>query len=203
MYDQFDLPSIAERSRAEGNYTIGDMEDSDDPEVRRLGQRRADLNFGYGLNLDRVLETLLQHYGLYSPVLDLTSDLEIALFFATHKFIEDGERCSYRFVGTNGRNAVLYLSRDEENRNYERGRLLEELDPQRPKRQACVVVPTDPFSMNLPADLLLGVVHLDFDMHCPEAVKSQDIFPGPDEDPFLGALQRRLAKAVRGALTIF
>jgi hypothetical protein len=77
IYDQFDLQAIAARNAAESNYTISDMEDSNDAEIARFGRIRGDLTMGYGLNLENVMATLLQHYGLYSPVLDLSTDIEI------------------------------------------------------------------------------------------------------------------------------
>ena len=74
---------------------------------------------GLDFNLATPLQTLLQHYGLLSPVLDLTSDLDVALFFATHSYHpgSDGELCGYTHVGTNERHSVLYVI-SETNRKW-------------------------------------------------------------------------------------
>ena len=60
------------------------------------------------------LQTLLQHYGLLSPLLDLTTDLDVALFFASHKFGTDPATGFPKItsVGTNNRKALLYVLRE-------------------------------------------------------------------------------------------
>lgn len=53
-------------------------------------------------------EGLAQHYGLKTSVLDLTSDIEIALFFATCKYDKDNDDFSY-FDDGQVHTAILYL----------------------------------------------------------------------------------------------
>ncbi|EOU9620561.1 FRG domain-containing protein [Klebsiella aerogenes] len=70
------------------------MEDSDDPLVSLFGRVRLDLSMGYNYNLADLLNTLLQHYGLFSPYLDLSSDLRVAMFFASGNVFCESSFCS-------------------------------------------------------------------------------------------------------------
>ncbi len=116
FYSAYDLQEIEKRQRAaidngEWTYSAQDMADSIDPMLREFGNHRLDLTMGKDFSLVDTLSTLLQHYGLLSTVLDLTSSLEVALFFATHQYIKDNGD-SYKFIGTNNGKAVIYLIRD-------------------------------------------------------------------------------------------
>jgi FRG domain len=106
LYSQFDMEDIERRHKklldeGEWVYTMSEMEDCSDPVLREFGKYRLDLACHMDHHLAPLLATMLQHYGLYSPVLDLTECLDVALFFATYKFRRSGETCSYEFVGTN------------------------------------------------------------------------------------------------------
>jgi hypothetical protein len=202
----FDLAEIERRREAalaagEWMYSAQDMEDSDDPLLHRFGQMELDLSMGSDFNLATPLQTLLQHYGLLSPVLDLTSDLDVAMFFATHRYRinPDNGRSGYERVGTNERKAVLYVLREDQNEMaiHGRERLLEDLNPLRPKRQACVVCRTGPDAMNLAADYLMGVIRLDFDDVPPSRCDASHLFPDSNEDRFLAALKVNLRQPER------
>lgn len=203
IYDLVNLREMATRALKSNVLTMSDHIESDDPDISRFGRMRQALMLGDRNEIDVTLGTLLQHYGLYSPVLDVTSELEIALFFATHKFHQRPDGCHYEFVGTNTRKSVIYVLRDQETDTYSRALFLEDLDPKRPQRQACVVVPTDHYSMNLPGDLITAIIALDFDLSAPVGVTAKSIFPGPDEDLFLAALLNHLRGAVRDSVTVF
>jgi FRG domain len=193
LYAQFDLEEIERRHQAlldagEWVYSISEMEDCSDPLVAAFGKVRGDLLLEFDQHAP-ALATLLQHYGLFSPVLDLTGELDIALFFATHAFEGGGLESCYRFVGTNDRQAVLYLLKeDRETLTHQRRRLFEALDPQRPVKQHCVIAGAAPWAINLPADLLRAVIYLDFDLAEPPGLSTDQLFPGPSEDRFLKAL---------------
>lgn len=170
-------------------YTISEMEDCSDPAVAAFGKIRGDLLLEFDQHAP-ALATLLQHYGLLSPVLDLSSDLDVALFFATHAFEGAGLASTYRFVGTNDRQSVLYILKEDEREalTHERRRLFEALDPQRPIRQHCVIASSAPWAINLPADFLVAVIRLDFEIGTPLGTSVSDLFPGLNDDRFLRAL---------------
>lgn len=181
-----------EKIRQEGGWIFNnqDLEDSDDPLLKEYGGICLDMSYGHGVNLAATLSTLLQHYGLYSPVLDLTSDLEVALFFASHKLVGG----KYNFVGSNHRESILYVFREDkkEMNAYEHERALHELKPLRPVRQSCVICTSAPYALNLAADFIIGVIKMDFDDLLPRKYTVSDLFPGESEDNFLAALKKHL-----------
>lgn len=59
--------------------------------------QRELLNFKTNVKFSVFSLALAQHYGLPSVGLDSTSDIEIALFFATHKFNNKDGKCSYEY----------------------------------------------------------------------------------------------------------
>jgi FRG domain len=201
LYSAYDLKEIEARQaaaleRGEWMYSAQDMEDSDDPVLHEFGKLRLDLVMGFEHDLNVPLETLLQHYGLLSPLLDLTTDLEVALFFASHKFESDPATGlpKIAFVGTNDRKAVIYVLRENVNEmsEHQHHRALERFQPERPNRQSCVIALCGSDALNLPAEFLFGIICLDFDDLPPSKYGVRDLFPGPEEDRFLAALQHGL-----------
>jgi hypothetical protein len=152
---------------------------------------------GFDHDLAIHLQTLLQHYGLLSPLLDLTTDTEVALFFASHQFERDDEgRLTPTFVGTNGRKAVIYVMRHNvtEMREHEHHRALEKFNPQRPLRQSCVVAMGGEDALNLPAEFIHGIIILDFDDLPINRYSAVDLFPSTSDDHFLGAMKANLSR---------
>lgn len=210
MYHLFDLRAVHDEERAAGfGYGVDDPDDiSDDPilqPIRDFHLHRSSFLSEFGMGGSAAFLTLLQHYGLYSPVLDLTTDPEVALFFATQKFARTGATCTYTFNGTSGRDAIIYVLRHNhhDTLQYERSKMLERFDPQRPKRQSCVVMPTNEYAMNLAADFLITAIRLDFDMASPGLLAAGDLFPPEQEDVMLAALKNRTRDLVRADLTDF
>jgi len=140
-----------------------------------------------------LLSTLIQHYGLDSPVLDLTDSLDVALFFATHQFGKTGSRHHYEWVGTNNRKAVIYVLRQDsrEMQPYQsHERVVRQLNPLRPKRQRCIVSRSGPYALNLPAYFVKGVILMDFDGAMPNGIPAPEyLFPSDAEDFCLRALK--------------
>jgi hypothetical protein len=180
--------------RGELILTMSNMADCGDPVLQEFGNYRLDLAMGLNFNLANLLATLLQHYGLDSCVLDLTSSLDVAIFFATHRFSRVENICAYEHIGTNNRKAVLYVLREEhrEMQIYERDeRVIQKVPPLRPKRQDCVISTSAPYALNLPADFLIGVIVLDFDAPTNESqLATTYLFPSDAEDAFAKALNR-------------
>jgi hypothetical protein len=197
LYQAFDMAEIERRHQnlletGHSVYTVGDMEDCGDPLLEEFGRIRGELLFGNDLqvSITNGLQTLLQHYGLLSNMLDLSTDLEIARFFATHKFSVSNGLARYDFVGTNHGHSVIYVFRPNgfASYSYENERLWERLTPLRPQRQSCVTHLTDTYCINLPADFLEAVIFLDFDDIAVGDATAAILFPDAAEDRFLQAL---------------
>jgi hypothetical protein len=204
IYSQFDINDIDRRvqeriDKGEWLYSAQDMEDSDDPVLSQFGQVRLDLSMGMNHNLADLLSTLLQHYGLVSPYLDLSSDLLVALFFSSHKFVPSPNASTYRYVGNNGGKSILYIFRHDANEmaDYAHDRVLHSLEPLRPKRQSCVICRSSPFALNLAGLYLVAAVQLNFEMPVLERLSASDLFPDSSEDTFLAALLENCQHADR------
>ena len=201
LYSDFDIAEVERRqqeaiARGEWIYTPQDMEDSDDPLLHEFGKRRLDVAMGLGFDLSVPTQTLLQHYGLLSPLLDLSSDINIALFFATHRFskLPDSGRCTYEYIGTNNRRSVLYVLREnsDEMEAHQHHRAIEGFKPQRPMLQSCVVAYGGMDALNLPLEFLFGVIAFDFDELNSSEYKIESLFPSAQQDSFLAALLKHL-----------
>jgi hypothetical protein len=195
IYSQFDIPEIDRRVKervdlGEWIHSAQDMEDSDDPLLSQFGRVRLDLSMGMDHNLADLLNTLLQHYGLVSPYLDLSSNLRVALFFASHKFIQDAGGSNYAHVGSNNSESILYVFKHDkrEMSEYMHDRVLHNLTPLRPERQACVICRSSPYALNLAGLFLVGAIRIDFELTANERLSAQDLFPSSEVDTFLGAL---------------
>jgi hypothetical protein len=132
----------------------------------------------------------LQHYGLVSPYLDLSSDLQVAMFFASHRFVSAPNGPHYQFVGSNNSKSILYLFRHklDEMAEYAHDRVLHDLKPLRPEKQSCVVCRSGPYSLNLAGLYLAGAIHIDFELPVSERLSARELFPDAHEDNFLAAL---------------
>ncbi|MEI7181950.1 FRG domain-containing protein [Pectobacterium carotovorum] len=195
IYSQFDIEEVDRRvdeliKRGESIYSAQDMEDSDDPLVSLFGRVRLDLTMCQNYNLADLLNTLLQHYGLFSPYLDLSSDLRVATFFASHRFVPNAGDNHYQFVGSNGSKSILYLFKHKQNEmaEYAHDRVLHDLQPLRPKRQSCVVCRSSPYALNLAGLYLVGAIRIDFELPESERLSVPELFPDEHEDNFLSAL---------------
>lgn len=194
LYSDFDLAEVERRQqdaidRGEWIYSAQDMEDSDDPVLHEFGKRRLDVIMGLDYDLNVQTQTLLQHYSLLSPLLDLTSDLDVALFFATHKFSKDDQsnRSTYEFISTHNRQSLLYILQENSHEmgTHEHHRALETFKPQRPVNQSCVVALGGMDALNLPLEFLFGVIVLDFDDISRSKYAIETLFPVPNEIGFL------------------
>lgn len=190
----FDMDELERRRAAlceagEWIHSFGDMEDCSDAILNEYGGLQLDLAYGSNFNLASTLATLLQHYGMLSPVLDLTTDFEVARFFATHRLNSAARH--YDFVGTNGQESVLYILKEdsrEMDEHKQAERIVEKFGALRPQRQNCVISRTSSMSLNLPAEFLIAVIRLKFEDTDGPNFDPKYLFPGPEGDQFLHAL---------------
>lgn len=194
---QFDWQNIREQieriKKTEGHYpSLTELEECDDESLKEYGKMAVDLMYGHNTYYADTLSTLLQHYGLYTPLLDLTEDLNVALFFSTHKF--NSRNTSYEFIGNNSGKSVLYLIEydpDNMKKFEDRENLIQTFKPLRPILQKCVICKSDPFCINLPAMFLKGIIYLDFKIsENISGIKPEDIFPNETKDLFLSYISR-------------
>jgi hypothetical protein len=195
LYRMFDVDAIDAAILASGMdpalMSTTDMADHPDPRVAAFGEYRWALNVDYDINLATALATLLQHYGLHSPVLDVTSNVDIALFFATHSLRGHGSECAYVPVGSNNDSSIVYLLRYHpvEMEPIKRDLVIDLAKPLRPVRQDCIVVKSSPWAVNLPADFIIAAVklHGDGPWDVPQSV--HDLFPDASDDTLLRLLK--------------
>ena len=138
LYKQWPIEEIRRREVAlvnAGEVTthISDMEECSDELLRKFARFRGDLHLEEAI-FQQGLLTMMQHYGLPSPMLDLTTDLDVALFFATHKYGINQTHSTYSFAGTNSQKAVLYVLSVDENEmfRHERNKIMSYAKPERP-----------------------------------------------------------------------
>lgn len=210
LYSKFDLEDIKHRKKiladkGELIFTISDMEDCSDPILREFGKYRLDLMMHIDNILAPTLITLLQHYGLYSNVLDLTKSLDVAIFFATHKFKMDNNISQYDFIGTNKRKSLIYIIREDSQEmihHDDSNETIKPYNPLRPILQKCVVSTSSTCAINLPADFIEGIIVLDFDLEDSSLVLSEsELFPSEKTDTFLSILKKH--KIMKEHLTEF
>ncbi len=128
----------------------------------------------------------LQHYGLPSTVLDITNDLDVALFFAQNSF--QGGHC--RPVHPEECNPVLYIFLLDKDLDLylDSAKLSEHYGLLRPLRQRCGLVSGASFStrnnyarlLALKVSIRRPIKYADLD--------ADYLMPGPDEDGFLSSL---------------
>jgi hypothetical protein len=125
----------------------------------------------------------LQHYGFPSTLLDITSDLDVALFFAQYKI--DGEtKVAVDFTKQHPVIFVFILSRDQD-LYFDSVALLEGMDLLRPLRQKCGSIAGASFTSRSTYSKFIGLK-----IHLTGLIDALDyptdyIYPRRDEDAFL------------------
>lgn len=122
-------------------YFIGTVwEDSNSPMYTKVFNEKNELKEIHDYNpIYRGLQTslFLQHYGIQTNILDITKDIEVALFFAQHK-MENGK---YKKVKNTEKSTIyLFLLDPRTDRFLDSTELLESFGVQRPLRQKCGVL---------------------------------------------------------------
>lgn len=145
--------------------------------------RRLSLDYGW----DVVVMGLAQHYGIPSHGLDLTSSLDVALFFALHRFDRGRyERLALREDLPDRQWPVVYLVATKAPLLHQLERIEQlGIEARRPQRQrAFLHYGGWGFHTNVCAEEVVAVAMLHPEFDAPELPTSRYLFPPPDEDPF-------------------
>jgi len=149
---------------------------------------------------------IAQHYGLPSVGLDVSSDLMVALFFATRESISSGNQ-KMRFMPLAApRMPVIYLILREGSREYafEDSAPSVLLSGRAAKQKAWFFHLGWGLSVNAAADQILAAVYLDLPLDGSGIPQATELFPPADEDSlgsFLGSIGNSGSKALRTVLS--
>lgn len=138
------------------------------------------------------LHTIEQHYGLDSNVLDVTFNVDTALFFAFNKLVNIKQNYfDYSIIDKNEyKNAVLYILVPQstlEDINEWKYTEIKIMDTEcvRPVRQECTSLPVDVDAINRAASEVVSVIRFSDDFVLPDNVPKKDyLFPSSKDDPF-------------------
>ncbi|RWA81313.1 FRG domain-containing protein [Mesorhizobium sp.] len=145
-------------------------------------------------DFSRFALAIAQHYGLPSSGLDVTPSLEVALFFALHRFTKIVERpgwARYQRKVEWTKPSVIYafvVPTKAHTIRYDAAR--PDFFITRPLRQhAFFLCGGWGYAKNQSATLLAVAMYLDDSYRAPELPTAAFLFPSADEDPFAAALE--------------
>ncbi len=143
-------------------------------------------------NEARLLE---QHYGMHTIGLDITFDLPVAFFFASHKFVcPKGARASFEPVDAGKHHGVVYCFVFESPSVTETSflirdiKLFKHIRPLRPIRQRCGLPAFHINEIGAAARDLHAIMYLDEAFDLSGLPTMANLFPNRNEDVFYGAL---------------
>ncbi len=170
-----------------GEHDMSDLEDF--PDWASQEYYRRFINFKVeGTHRDDI-PLVEQHYGVPTPSLDVTSDLAVALFFASHRFRQDGHgRAYFEPYSSNDAPRVIYVFCISGFRATMEGLhdlpTFQHAPPLRPTRQKCGLVYFGERAINACLTDCHCVMELSPDFDGSDLPDAQELFPGRDEDPF-------------------
>jgi hypothetical protein len=150
------------------------------------------------------VQAILQHYGCATNFVDVTSDLQVAAWFATHKYSSD----SFTWIGnafrmvdkakytalSGGRAYVLVLAIPNPEDLQHRDRLIDlSILPEsfvRPARQSAWLLMDRPPTKPLPSDFWVATVELDLESFPVSEVATEQLFPPVEHDGAFYQLSR-------------
>jgi hypothetical protein len=138
---------------------------------------------------------LEQHYGMPTIGLDVTFDLSVAFFFASHKFVRHrGERASFEPVESGKHQGVVYCfvfewpSVTETSFLIRDIKMFKHLTPLRPIRQRCGLPAFHIHEIGAAARDLDAIMYIDESFDLSGLPTMAKLFPSRKEDVFYGAL---------------
>lgn len=190
----YGLPSpniIAEYNiKKYGIHSMSDMEDFDEDFNKEYFKRWQNIKVAPCGDLP-IVE---QHYGFDTPFLDVTFDIKISLFFATHRYIERDGLAYYEPIPRGEHKGLVYAfvfhdpsvvaTRDR----VDTLPAFNHIHPTRPVRQKCALRLFDQYSINEAATDIDTIFYLDKDFDMDGIATFEELFPSPIEDKFYEVL---------------
>jgi len=134
---------------------------------------------------------LAQHYGMATTMLDITYDLNVALFFAFHDLIQisDGKYTYKPILKERIGDAVIYVMSSRDvlvNREYSEYGIIdvEGLKSTRPFKQKCTVLEAGSEEINVAAAEIIGRIKFAKGFSYSQMPTMSDIIPNRNEDMF-------------------
>lgn len=160
---------------------------------RRYNERWIKHNITAEMSEEPVL--IEQHYGMPTMGLDLTFELSVAAFFATHQLVRTESRLADHIPVAEGEHqGVIYCFVFEDPPVVKSARLITKLElfdhcpPLRPLRQKCAFEFFHSENFNEAAVELDAMFFLKPDFDVARVPNKYELFPGPAEDSFYRAL---------------
>lgn len=182
-----------------GIHTMSDLEDFPDPESQEYGRRWRihRVNGPY----DVQLPLLEQHYGMRTAGLDVTFDLETALFFAVNKFVNgEGSKAKYLPVRNHKHHGIVYCMVYEDPPLTKTSdlvtelRVFEHVPPVRPLRQKCALPFFGAMNINESITEIDAILIIDDEFKISGLQDAKYLFPDTNEDPFYRAILKQKSK---------
>jgi len=136
-----------------------------------------------------------QHYATQTRGLDVSFDIDVAVFFATQRFERtENNKARYTKVLSGNHTGVIYCFRFRDPPVKKTQFLIEEFDlfktcrPERVLRQHCGLPLIGDFERNIALCDIDCIIHLDKNFDGADAYTARDLFPPVDADPFYAKL---------------
>lgn len=144
---------------------------------------------------DLMVMALAQHYGVPTHGLDITTDLNVALWFATNQWYsyeqEDNTYAWYRELDRNYKSnindyPVIYIVATDNNLKRDLDQVeFAGFNALRPKRQSAFLHYGGwGLHSNICAEEVVAAIHLSKNVDIPNLPKAEQLFPSPEEDDF-------------------
>lgn len=137
-----------------------------------------------------------QHYGNPTGGLDISFDIETAIFFATHKYINEGGKATYKKISTGEHKGVIYCFRFVSPPVKETEFLIRDFEfckkyiPTRILRQKCGLPIFSLMERNIAICDIDCIIYLDKDFEYSGARSPQYMFPDENDDKFYAKLMQ-------------
>lgn len=135
-----------------------------------------------------------QHYGIETPYLDVTFDLRIALFFATHRYNVENGKAYYSEIPKGEHQGVVYsFVFHNPSVTYSKDLVkdiscFDHIPPTRPLRQNCALRFFDRYAINEAVTDIDTIFYLSPDFDTTGIATFEELFPSAEEDKFYKAL---------------